>query len=314
MTVTRREAIKIGAGAGASLLLGGRPLGAQSAELNTKVIPSSGERVPVIGLGARNYRVGEGWAPDTTEFRRTLQTFHDLGGRVLDTSPNYGDSETIVGDLLADLGIRGDLWLATKVDREEREAGIARMEGSMERMHTDHFELVQVHNLRGWEAQLPTLREWKQAGRIKYLGITTSSSRQYEDMERIMAQEDLDFIQINYAADARDAADRILPLAADRGMGVLVNLPFGRGRLFSRVGDRDLPDWASEIDCESWGQFFLKYVASHPAVTAVIPGTTKAYHAEDNIGAARGVLPDPDMRRRMEEFVDALPPAPSRRD
>jgi len=314
MKVTRREAIKIGAGAGASLLLGQSPLGAQSAALNTKVIPSSGERVPVIGLGARNYRIGEGWAPDTTEFRRTLQTFHDLGGRVLDTSPNYGDSETIVGDLLADLGLRENLWVATKVDREDRESGLARMEDSMEKMHTDHFELVQVHNLRGWEVQLPTLREWKQEGRIKYLGITTSSSRQYGDMERIMVQEDLDFIQINYAADARDAADRILPLAVDRGMGVLVNLPFGRGRLFSRVGDRELPDWASEIDCESWGQFFLKYVASHAAVTTVIPGTTKAHHAEDNIGAARGAMPDEGMCRRMEEFVDALPPAPSRRD
>ena len=313
MKFTRREAIKIGAGAGASLFLGWRPLAAQASELITKPIPSSGERVPVVGLGARNYRLGEGWAPDTTEFRRTLQTFHELGGRVLDTSPNYGASETIVGDLLADLGIRENLWLATKVDREDRESGIARMEGSMERMHTDHFELMQVHNLRGWEAQLPTLREWKQERRIKYLGITTSSTRQYGEMERIMRQEELDFIQINYAADARTAADRILPLATDSGMGVLVNLPFGRGRLFSRVGDRELPDWASEIDCESWGQFFLKYVVSHPSVTAVIPGTTQVHHAVDNIGAAMGRLPDTTMRRRMEEFVDALPPAPRRR-
>ena len=312
MKFTRREAIKIGAGAGASLFLGWRPLPAQTSELITKPIPSSGERVPVVGLGARNYRLGEGWAQDTAEFRRTLQTFHELGGRVLDTSPNYGASETIVGDLLADLGIRENLWLATKVDREDRESGIARMESSMERMHTDHFEFMQVHNLRGWEAQLPTLREWKQEGRIKYLGVTTSSTRQYGEMEEIMRRAELDFIQINYAADARAAADRILPLAADRGMGVLVNLPFGRGRLFSRVGDRELPDWASEIDCVSWGQFFLKYVVSHPSVTAVIPGTTKAHHAVDNIGAATGRLPDATMRRRMEEFVDALPPAPRR--
>ena len=294
------------------MFLGWRPLPAQTSELIKKPIPSSGERVPVVGLGARNYRLGEGWAQDTTEFRRTLQTFHELGGRVLDTAPNYGASETIVGDLLADLGIRENLWLATKVDREDRESGIARMEGSMERMHTDHFELMQVHNLRGWEAQLPTLQEWKQEGRIKYLGVTTSSTRQYGEMEEIMRRAELDFIQINYAADARAAADRILPLAADRGMGVLVNLPFGRGRLFSRVGDRELPDWASEIDCESWGQFFLKYVVSHPSVTAAIPGTTKAHHAVDNIGAATGRLPDATMRRRMEEFVDALPPAPRR--
>ena len=311
MKITRREAIKMGAGAGASVFLGWNPLSAQ-AQLITKEIPSSGERVPVVGLGARNYRIGEGWAPDTTEFRRTLRTFHELGGRVLDTSPNYGDSETIVGDLLAELGIREDLWLATKVDREDRQSGIVRMEESMERMHTDHFELIEVHNLRGWEAQLPTLREWKRAGRIKYLGITTSSAQQYDEMERIMRQEDLDFIQINYAVDAREAAERILPLAADRGMGVLVNLPFGRGRLFSLVGDRELPDWAAEIDCESWGQFFLKYVVSHPSVTAAIPGTTKAHHAVDNIGAAQGRLPDAALRRRMEEFVDALPEPPSR--
>ena len=160
------------------------------------------------------------------------------------------------------------------MDRGDRESAIARMQGSLECMHTDHCQLVQVHNLRGWEAQLPTPREWKQEGRIKYLGITTLSTRQFGEMERIMTREDLDFIQINYATDARDAADRILPLATDRGMGVLVNLPFGRGRLFSRVGEPDPPDRASEIDCESWGQFFLKfkYVVSHGGVRRRAPG------------------------------------------
>ena len=309
---TRRQAVRMGAGAGAALFLGVPPRLPQAAGLITKVIPSSGERVPVVGIGARNYRVGDGWAPDTREFRATLRTFHELGGRLIDPSPNYGASETIVGELLEGLGIRDDLFLATKVDRRTRAEGITRMERSLQRLRTGHFDLMQVHNLRGWAEQLPNLREWKRDGRIRHLGVTTSSARQYEELERIMRQEELDFIQVDYAADARTAAERVLPLAADRGMAVVINLPFGRGRLFSRVGDRALPDWASEFDCESWGQFFLKYVVSHPAVTVAIPGTTQSHHAVDNIGAATGHLPTPELRRRMEEFVDALPAAPRR--
>jgi len=304
--------VQLGAGAGAALFFGVRPALGQAA-LITKAIPSSGERFPVVGIGARNYRVGEGWAPDTNGFRETLRTFHELGGRLVDTSPNYGASETIVGELLADLGFREDLFLATKVDRESHADGIARMEGSMERLRTRRFDLMQVHNLRGWAEQLPALREWKQEGRIGHFGVTTSSARQYEELERIMRQEELDFIQVDYAVDSRGAAERILPLAADRGMAVLINLPFGRGRLFSRVGDRELPDWASEFDCESWGQFFLKYVVSHPAVTAAIPGTTQPHHAVDNIGAATGRLPTEEHRRRMEEFIEALPAPPQGR-
>ncbi len=311
MTYTRREVVRMGAGAGAGLFLGVRPRLPQTA-LITRVIPSSGERIPVVGIGARNYRVGDGWAPDTNELRATLRTFHELGGRLIDSSPNYGASETIVGELLEGLGIRDDLFLATKVDRQTRAEGITRMERSLQRLRTGHFDLMQVHNLRGWAEQLPNLREWKRDGRIRHVGVTTSSARQYEELERIMRQEELDFIQVDYAADARTAAERVLPLAADRGMAVVINLPFGRGRLFSRVGDRALPDWASEFDCESWGQFFLKYVVSHPAVTAAIPGTTQSHHAVDNIGAATGHLPTPELRRRMEEFVDALPAAPRR--
>ena len=310
MTYTRREVVRMGAGAGAGLFLGCGPSVLQTAALITRVIPSSGERIPIVGIGARDYRVGDGWAPDTIEMRATLRTFHELGGRLIDTSPNYGASETIVGDLLEGLGFRDDLFLATKVDRQTGPEGIIRMEGSIQRLRTDHFDLMQVHNLRGWAEQLPNLREWKEDGRIRHIGVTTSSASRYEELERIMRQEELDFIQVDFAADSRAAAERVLPLAADRGVAVLINLPFGRGRLFSRVGDRALPDWASEFDCESWGQFFLKYVVSHPAVTAAIPGTTQAHHAVDNLGAATGRLPTPELRRRMEEFVDALPAAP----
>jgi aryl-alcohol dehydrogenase-like predicted oxidoreductase len=307
MAVTRRDMIRITAGAGAGVLLSGRAAFAQAAPLIMREIPSSGIRVPVIGIGTRNFRIGENWDPDTTNFRATLETFHALGGRLLDTAPSYGDSESIVGDLLADLGIRDDLFVATKVDRQGREAGEARMRDSFEKLRTDHVELMQVHNLRDWETQLPVLREMKAAGTIGHYGLTTSGARQYAAMESIMRSEDLDFIQLNYSLDRRQAAEVLLPLARDRGIAVLVNLAFGRGRLFARVGDRPLPDWAAEFDCKSWGQFFLKYAASHPAVTAVIPGTTKPHHAEDNMGAARGRLPTPDLRRRMEAYLDAIP-------
>ena len=308
MNITRREMIQIGAGASAGLMLGCTDAEQVNQGLITKEIPSTGESIPVIGLGGRNYRLGEGWAENTDGYRATLGTFYELGGRVIDTSPNYGDSEIIMGNLLQDLGIRNELFLATKVDRQEKEEGIERMRGSLERMHTDHFELMQVHNLRGWEIQIPTLREWKEDGKTRYIGITTSSDRQYEQMEQIMLKENLDFIQIDYAVDNRTAEEKLLPLARDLGVGVLINLPFGRGRLFARVGERELPEWSAEFGCESWGQFFLKYVVSHPAVTAVIPGTTSERNAVDNIGAGKGLLPTSQIRSRMEEFIDALPP------
>jgi aryl-alcohol dehydrogenase-like predicted oxidoreductase len=313
MPVSRRDILRAGAAAGAALSLGWKPGLARQDVLHTKAIPSSGERVPVVGLGARNYRLGEGWESDTTGLRATLRAFHELGGTVLDTSPNYGASEQIVGDLLDGLGVRDDLFLATKVDREERDAGVDRMEASFDRLRTSRIELMQVHNLRGWATQLPTMREWQATGRIRYLGITTSSDRQYEALEGIMRQETLDFVQVDYALDNRTAADRLLPLALDRGMAVLVNMPFGRGRLFRRVGDRPLPEWAAEIDCTTWAQFFLKYVVSHPAVTAAIPGTTIPEHAADNNAAARGRMPTPEMRTRMEALIDAIPAPPRQR-
>jgi aryl-alcohol dehydrogenase-like predicted oxidoreductase len=207
---------------------------------------------------------------------------------------------------MAEFGFRDDLFLATKVDRNGKEAGVQRMEDSLRKLGTKKIDLMQVHNLRDWETQLPTLREWKAAGRIRYVGVTTSFSRQHPALVEVMRKEKLDFIQVDYALDNRAAAERILPLARDRGMAVLINLPFGRGRLFRAVGNRPLPDWASEIDCASWAQLFLKYVVSHPAVTCAIPGTTKPGHMTDNLGAARGRLPDADLRKRMEAFADAL--------
>ena len=310
MKLTRRELLKLGATAGAAAALGFRPGRAlfarpQESELIMHEIPSSGERVPAIGIGMRNYRTE--WAEDGLEaYRRTIEVFHEMGGKVLDTAPSYGDSESLLGGILEELGIRDDLFIATKVDREGRREGIDRMEASFDRIGTDHVELMQVHNLRGAATQLPTLRQWKEAGRIDYVGVTTSSDRQYEDLERIMREHDLDFVQVDYSLGNRTAAERILPLARERGMATLINLPFGRGALFEAVGDRPLPDWAAEIGAETWAQVFLKYVISHPAVTVAIPGTTEPGHARDNVGAMMGRLPDAELRRRMERMWDSL--------
>lgn len=308
MKLSRRELLKLSAGSAALLTLGGRLAwagGPGESELIRHAIPSSGEKLPAIGVGMRNYRTE--WAENGLgEYRRTIEVFHELGGRVLDTAPSYGDSESVLGGILDDLGIREDLFIATKVDREGREAGIERMEASLDKIGTDHVELMQVHNLRDAATQLETMRQWRDEGRIRYVGITTSFEGQYEDFERVMKNEELDFIQVDYSLGNRNAAQRILPLARDRGMATLINLPFGRGKLFEAVGDRELPEWAREFDAESWAQFFLKYVISHPAVTVAIPGMTQPKHARDNAGAMRGRLPDQSERERMERMFDSL--------
>lgn len=303
MKLTRRKLIKSAAGIAAGASLPG-PILAQ-APLNMTTIPSSGQRVPHIGIGCRNYR-GPLNSEEMPVFRETFATFHRGGGKVVDTSPNYGNSEEIIGHIMRDQGTRDDLWIATKVDRENRESGIERMETSFELLGGDSFELMQIHNLRGTEIQLETMKAWKEHGRFRYIGITTSNDRQYAAMEEVMNAHELDFIQVDYSLGNRNANDRLLPLAQDRGMGVLVNLPFGRGRLFNAVGDRPLPDWAADIDATSWAQVFLKYVISHPSGAIPIPGTTKPHHAEDNLNAARGRLPDAALRAEMERFIDPL--------
>lgn len=303
MELSRRELFKAGLGIGASLVLPfGSALAQEGAVIHRK-IPSSGERLPVIGIGtARSY---EGTtAAERARLKEVLRRFKELGGKVIDTAPSYGNAETVVGELVAELGIRDSLFLATKVGIEGREAGIEQMEQSCKRLRTPKIDLIAVHNLWDTQTQLRSLRDWKQAGRIRYVGITTSSQWQHQEFEKTMKTEVLDFIQVDYAIDNRKAGQRILPLAADRGMAVMINLPFGRGRLFKAVEGHTLPPWASEFDCASWAHFFLKYVVSHPAVTCAIPGTSKVEHLLDNLGAARGRLPDPAMRRRMEGFID----------
>ncbi|HEX7233232.1 MAG TPA: aldo/keto reductase [Candidatus Binatia bacterium] len=304
MSLNRRELLKIGVYAGASVLLRSGSLLAQPERLIQKKIPSTGETIPVIGVGtARRYEeitTEEAKAP----LRDTLRQFKELGGKVIDSSPTYGTAEAIVGELVDELKIRDSLFFATKVSTSGRQAGIDQIQRSFKRLRAAKIDLIAVHNLRDTKTHLQTLRELKQAGRIGYIGITTSFENQYADFEQTMKGENLDFIQVDYALDNRNADERILPLAADRGMAAMINLPFGRGRLFNAVQGKKLPDWAAEFDCKSWAQFFLKYIVSHPAVTCAVPGMAKAEYVSDNLGAARGRLPDEATRRRMEKFID----------
>ncbi len=302
--LSRRVLLKAGIGAGASIFLSPGGLFAQAGALIRRKIPSSGEALPVIGIGtARRYEAVTTEA-ERAPLREVLRQFAQVGGRVVDTAPSYGTAETVVGDLVAGLNVRDSLFIATKVGARGRDAGIQQLEQSFKRLRTSIIDLIAVHNLEDTQTQLQTLRQWKETGRIRYVGITTSFERQFPEFEQTMKAEALDFIQVNYALDNRMAAERILPLAADRGMAVMINLPFGRGRLFRAVQGQSLPPWAAEFDCTSWAQFFLKYIISHPAVTCAVPGTAKVEYLADNLGAARGRLPDGAMRRRMERFID----------
>jgi len=306
MNMRRRTVIKAGLGLGASLLLRPRDIFAQAQPLIQKKIPSTGESIPIIGLGtARRYEHVKTDA-EKIPLRETVRRFQELGGKVIDSSPSYGTAEAVVGELVEELKVRDSLFLATKVSLRKggRDEGVAQIEASFKKYRTNKIDLLAVHNLLDTDTQLKTIREMKAAGRVRYVGITTSFDKQYGEFEQTMKKESLDFIQVDYALDNRDAGDRLIPLAGDRGMAVMINLPFGRGRLFNAVQGKKLPEWAAEIDCASWAQFFLKYIVSHPAVTCAVPGMARAEYVSDNLGAARGRLPDAATRKRMEQFID----------
>ncbi|UCE90658.1 MAG: aldo/keto reductase [Pseudomonadota bacterium] len=269
-------------------------------------IPKSGETIPAIGLGtARTFDVGdESMAREP--LREVLREYHALGGRVIDSSPMYGNAEQVVGDLAADLNIGGRLFYATKVWTSGQRAGIAQMEQSMRRMRTETIDLMQVHNLVDWRVHLKTLREWQEQGRVRYVGITHYLNSAFDDLADIMATEPLDFVQLPYNIANREAERRLLPLAAERGIAVLVNVPFDGGSLFSAVRGKPLPTWASEFDCGSWAQFFLKFILAHPAVTCPIPATRKRKHLIDNMQAGAGRQPNAQQRGRMVEYFASL--------
>ena len=305
--MTRREAAKLIGGTAAAVVL---PITTQAATesstMLTRTIPSSGETLPVIGLGTwRAFDVDL-----TSDIRRQLEevlsVFVKLSGRAIDSSPMYGRAEEVIGELTAALGIRERLFLATKVWTRGRENGIESIERSMALLRTNRIDLMQVHNLLDVHTHLATLRQWKEQGRIRYIGVTHYNSSAFPEIEKILRTEKLDFLQINYSLMEPEAEQRVLPLAQERGVAVIVNRAFGAGDLFDKVRSKPLPGWAAEFDCRSWAQFFLKWIAAHPAVTCAIPATNKPSHLQDNLQAGTARLPDANMRRRMAELVSSL--------
>jgi diketogulonate reductase-like aldo/keto reductase len=285
----------------AAALAGGG--GSETQQPVLRTIPGSRETLPVIGLGTwQTFDVGAG-AAERAPLREVLERFVALGGRAVDSSPMYGRAEGVVGDLAADLRLRDALFLATKVWTTGREAGVTQMEASLRHFRTRTLDLIQVHNLVVWRTHLATLREWKRAGRIRYLGVTHYTASAYADLERVMRAEALDFVQLNYSPVEREAERRLLPLAAERGIAVLVNRPFAEGALFRRVRGQAVPSWAAELGCGTWAQLFLKWIAAHPAVTSVIPATSRPEHLMDNMQALLGPLPDAATRDRIAALV-----------
>jgi len=309
--VSRREFIETGVVASITTLFPRPPPAAERAEpplpLITKAIPSSGERIPAIGVGTDSFRdrVRE-------EIRAELKRMSEIGGTVIDTAAAYGDSEALIGEALESLGTREKMFIATKLvggasGSSSSPTGAASFERSLERLKTPRVDLLQVHSLNGVAALIPPMQEWKKAGKIRYAGVTTSRVSQHAEIMDVMRNYPLDFIQVDYSIANRDAAEAILPLALERKVAVLANLPFGHSSLFRQTAERDLPGWAADIDVATWGQFLLKYVISHPAVTCAIPGSTNVGHLVDNQAAGRGRLPDAATRRKMEEYWDRKP-------
>lgn len=304
---SRRDTLKmmlLGAGAyfgaGASSFLNAKPT------MRQRKIPSTGEQVGIVGVGTwQTFDVGTSEA-ERAPLKEVLQILTAMGGNVIDSSPMYGRSEKVTGDLAAALGLQDQLFYATKVWTSGKEAGIRQMQDSMQKMQANPMDLMQIHNLIDWQTHLKTLQDWKAQGKIRYTGITHYTTSAFDNMQQIMQQEEIDFIQIPYSIVSRQAEEKLLPLAADQGIGVIINQPYESGSLFRAVKDKELPAWAKDFDCESWGQFFLKFILSHPAVTCVIPGTDNPKHMRDNAGAGIGSLPDENTRERMAALMKEL--------
>jgi diketogulonate reductase-like aldo/keto reductase len=300
-----RRSLLATAGCAALTLMTGST-SAQALAILKRPIPRSGEMLPAVGVGTwQTFDVGAK-APERVELKEVLRLLVAAGASVVDSSPMYGKAEGVVGDLTAELGLREKLFFATKVWTSGREAGMRQMEDSFRLMRARRMDLMQVHNLLDLSVHAKTLREWKTAGRIRYIGITHYHEGAHAELEKIVRTRAWDFVQFNYSMAEREAEARLLPACADSGTAVIVNRPFSQGSLFPRVKGKDVPAWAAEFDCSSWAQFFLKYLLSHPAVTCVIPGTSRAAHLKDNVQAGMGRLPDAAMRRRMVEYIDRL--------
>jgi len=302
---SRRAVLAVGAGLGAALGLAGRA-GAEAAPLLTRPIPVSGEPLPVIGLGtAVVFDIGDDPAPRAAR-AAVIRSLLAAGGKLIDTAPSYGRAEGVVGDLLAETGLRERVFLATKLESYDLTSGPAELRASLQRLHTGKVDLMQLHNVRDAHQDLAMLRAWKAEGFCRYTGITTTFRGAFEAAEAVLRREKPDFLQINYSLEDREAETRLLPAAAEAGAAVLTALPFGRGRLFRAVQQRPLPEWASEFGAATWGQFFIKYLLGNPVVSAVIPGTSNPDHMADNLAAGRAPLPDAAQRRKMVEFFASL--------
>lgn len=298
----RRTALQVAA----ALLLTMAEARSANTGLITRPIPRSGERLPVVGLGTYQAFDVPGDQLANTELQNVLKRFIAIGGKVVDSSPMYGQAEAAVGTLSSALDARKSLFLATKVWTSGRAAGIRQMEQSMRLMQAPTIDLMQVHNLLDLKTHLPVLRDWKKSGRIRYLGITHYHAGAHAELEKLVKTSDFDFVQINYSLDEAEAEARLLPACADSGTATLINRPFSQAGLFNAVRGRPLPPWCAEFDCASWAQFFLKWIISHAAVTCVIPGTRRVSHLEDNMQAGIGRLPDAALRHRMAEHLRAL--------
>jgi aryl-alcohol dehydrogenase-like predicted oxidoreductase len=319
--VSRRDWFKITAAAGVALSLPTSVLramerGTLGKELLRRAIPSTGEKLPLVGLGSSATFSQVARSEDYSALRAVLSTLVENGGSVFDTAPSYGASEEVAGRIANELGIQNDIFWATKVNVVGRGGGSAdpaaaraQIERSFGYFNVPTMDLIQVHNLADIPTQLGILKEMKQEGRVRYIGVTSTSEARYDDLAAVMRNEPIDFIGVDYAVDNRSAEDTILPLAQDRGIGVLVYVPFGRTRLWNRVEGRDVPAWAADFDASTWAQFFIKFAAAHPAVTVVTPATSRPHHMLDNLGGAMGRLPDAAERRRMIELVEGLPAA-----
>ncbi len=304
--LSRRGFVGSLAAALAALWLAPVSLRAEAKSMLRKSIPSSGESLPVIGLGSsRTFDIGRDES-DMSALVEVVQAFFANGGELIDSSPMYGSAEQVIGTLLDRGGNRQKLFAATKVWTDGSQAGIEQMLSSAQKWGLKNFDLMQIHNLRDWQTHLQTLKDWKAAGKVRYIGITTSHGRDHRELEAILRQEPFDFVQFSYNIGNRSVEERLLPLAAERNMAVLINRPYQRGDLFRVVKGKALPDWAADFDCQSWGQFFLKYIVSHPAVTCVIPATSKVHHMRDNMAAGFGRLPDAALRKRMQDYFATM--------
>src|SRR5258708_21503922 len=300
----RRNFVRTGACALGALLMAQKSPAA-SGPLARRV-PKTGEAIPAVGLGTWQVFDVASDEKEKAQARETLKVFVELGGRVIDSSPMYGSSESVTGELATALGLEAKLFVATKVWTSGRLAGIRQMEDSMRKLRVERLDLMQVHNLVDAPTHLATLREWKNAGRVRYVGVTHYHAGAHADLEKIIGPGDIDFVQVNYSLAEPEADRRLLAAAAGSRTAVIVNRPFAEGAMFGRVKGRPLPEWAKEIGCDTWAQFFLKWILGHPAVTCVIPGTRNAKHVADNLDAASGTLPDEALRRKMAAHFASL--------